>query len=80
MSAARRGLRNERGSVVVMMAVTLFAMLALSALAIDLAALRDGKAEAQTRRGRDRARRRERVPGHALGGRGDLGQRQRAGL
>jgi len=47
MSAARRGLRSKQGSVVVMMAVSLFAMLALAALAIDLSSLRDTKAEAQ---------------------------------
>jgi hypothetical protein len=40
-------LGNERGSVVVMFAVSLFAMLALAALAIDLSSLRDAKAEAQ---------------------------------
>jgi Predicted membrane protein len=47
MSAARRGLRSRRGSIVVMFAVSLFAMLALAALAIDLSSLRDTKAEAQ---------------------------------
>jgi len=47
MSAARRGLRSRRGSVVVMFAVSLFAMLALAALAIDLSSLRDTRAEAQ---------------------------------
>jgi hypothetical protein len=38
---------NERGSVVVMVAVSLFMMMALAAFAIDLAALRDAKAQAQ---------------------------------
>jgi Flp pilus assembly protein TadG len=38
---------SERGSVVVMLAVSLFAMLALAALAVDLGSLRDAKAEAQ---------------------------------
>jgi len=42
-----RRLSSERGSVVVMIAVSLFAMLALAALAIDLASVRDAKAEAQ---------------------------------
>jgi hypothetical protein len=40
-------LGNERGSVVVMFAVSLMAMLALAALAVDLAALRDARGEAQ---------------------------------
>lgn len=39
--------RDERGSTLVMMAVTLFSMLALAALAIDLASLRDARSEAQ---------------------------------
>ncbi len=47
MRTVRGRLRNERGSVVVMIAVSLFAMLALAALAIDLASLRDTKAESQ---------------------------------
>src|SRR5690349_16553928 len=47
MGTMRGRLSNERGSIVVMVAVTLMAMLALSALAIDLASLRDTKAEAQ---------------------------------
>lgn len=47
MRTVRGRLRNERGSVVVMVAVSLFAMLALAALAIDLAYLRDAKAESQ---------------------------------
>ena len=47
MRTVRSGLSSERGSVVVMVAVSLFAMLALSALAIDLASLRDSKAESQ---------------------------------
>jgi hypothetical protein len=42
-----RRLSSERGSVVVMIAVSLVAMLALAALAIDLASLRDAKAESQ---------------------------------
>jgi len=41
------GLGNERGSMVVMMAVSLMAMLALGALAVDLSSLRDAKGEAQ---------------------------------
>jgi hypothetical protein len=45
---SRGGLvRNERGSTLAMMAVLLFGMLALSALAIDLASLRDARGEAQ---------------------------------
>ena len=47
MRTVRRRLSSERGSVVVMIAVSLFAMLALAALAIDLASIRDAKAEAQ---------------------------------
>jgi hypothetical protein len=47
MGTVRRRVRNERGSVVAIMAVTLMVMLGLSALAIDLAYLRDSKAEAQ---------------------------------
>jgi Flp pilus assembly protein TadG len=47
MRTVRGRLRSERGSVVVMAAVSLFAMLALAALAVDLASLRDAKAEAQ---------------------------------
>jgi putative Flp pilus-assembly TadE/G-like protein len=47
MRTLRRGLGNERGSMVVIMAVTLLAMLALSALAIDLGSLRSARAEAQ---------------------------------
>ena len=45
----RRGGRfgNERGSTLALMAVLLFAMLALAALAIDLASLRDARSEAQ---------------------------------
>src|SRR3954453_7301898 len=38
--------RNRRGSTLAMMAVMLFGMLALSALAIDLASLRDARGEA----------------------------------
>ena len=38
MRSIGRRLGNERGSVVVMLAVSLFAMLALAALAIDLSA------------------------------------------
>jgi Putative Flp pilus-assembly TadE/G-like len=47
MCATRGRLGSERGSVVVMMAVSLFMMLALAALAIDLGLLRDAKAESQ---------------------------------
>ena len=47
MRTIRQSLSDERGSVVVMLAVSLFAMLALAALAIDLASLRDSRAEAQ---------------------------------
>jgi hypothetical protein len=45
----RRGLRtrNERGSTIALIAVCLFAMLALAALAIDLAVIRDARSEAQ---------------------------------
>ncbi len=45
---SRGGLvRNRRGSTLAMMAVLLFGMLALSALDIDLASLRDARGEAQ---------------------------------
>ena len=47
MRSVEGRLGNERGSVVVMVAVSLFAMLALAALAIDLSSLRDTRAEAQ---------------------------------
>jgi len=47
MRTVRGGLSNERGSIVVMVAVSLFMMMALAALAIDLAYLRDSKAESQ---------------------------------
>jgi hypothetical protein len=47
MCAVRRVGSNERGSAIVMVTVSLMAMLALAALAIDLAALRDARAEAQ---------------------------------
>jgi Flp pilus assembly protein TadG len=47
MRTIGRRLGSERGSVVVMLAVSLMAMLALAALAIDLAYLRDTKSEAQ---------------------------------
>jgi putative Flp pilus-assembly TadE/G-like protein len=47
MRTIRRGLGSERGSVVVMVAVSLFMMMALAAFAVDLAFLRDSKAEAQ---------------------------------
>jgi hypothetical protein len=47
MRTVRRVLSNERGSVVVIVAVSLMAMLAMAALAIDLAALRDARGEAQ---------------------------------
>jgi Putative Flp pilus-assembly TadE/G-like len=40
-------LRNERGSTMALMAIMLFGMLALAALAIDLASLRDARTEAQ---------------------------------
>jgi hypothetical protein len=40
-------LQNERGSTLALMAVLLFGMLALAALAIDLASLRDARTEAQ---------------------------------
>jgi hypothetical protein len=47
MRTVRRVVGNERGSMVVMVAITLLAMLALSAFAIDLASLRDARAESQ---------------------------------
>lgn len=47
MRTVRRRLSSERGSVVVVVAVTLMAMLALAALAIDLAELRDTRGQAQ---------------------------------
>ena len=47
MRTVRGRLSSERGSIVVMAAVSLFAMLALAAMAIDLSSLRDAKAEAQ---------------------------------
>ena len=47
MRTVRGRLGSERGSIVVMAAVSLFAMLALAAMAIDLSSLRDAKAEAQ---------------------------------
>src|ERR1041384_664702 len=47
MCAVRRVWGNERGSAIVMVTVSLMAMLALAALAIDLAALRDARGEAQ---------------------------------
>ena len=47
MRTVRSILGNERGSVVVIFAVSLMAMLAMAALAIDLAALRDARGEAQ---------------------------------
>src|SRR5689334_13726947 len=47
MGTVRRRLGNERGSVAAIMAVVLMVMLALSALAIDLASLRDARAESQ---------------------------------
>lgn len=47
MRTVRGRLSSERGSVVVMAAVSLFAMLALAAMAVDLSSLRDAKAEAQ---------------------------------
>lgn len=47
MRTVRNVVGNERGSVVVIFAVSLMAMLAMAALAIDLAALRDARGEAQ---------------------------------
>ena len=47
MRTVRRVLGNERGSMVVMVAISLLAMLALGAFAIDLASLRDAKGESQ---------------------------------
>jgi hypothetical protein len=47
MRTVRRRPSSERGSIVVMVAVSLMAMMALAALAIDLASLRDTRAEAQ---------------------------------
>jgi hypothetical protein len=47
MRTDRRVVGNERGSVIVMVSVCLMAMLAMAALAIDLAALRDARGEAQ---------------------------------
>jgi hypothetical protein len=47
MRRAGSRLGNERGSTLVMMSVMLFGMLALAALAIDLASLRDARSEAQ---------------------------------
>jgi Flp pilus assembly protein TadG len=47
MSCRGTLVRNERGSTLALMAVCLFAMLGLAALAIDLGQLRDARAEAQ---------------------------------
>jgi hypothetical protein len=47
MRIPQRRSSSERGSVVVMLAVSLFAMLAMAALAVDMSNLRDAKAEAQ---------------------------------
>lgn len=47
MRTTRRGLGNEQGSVLVLVAVTLVGVLAFAAFAIDLASLRDTKGEAQ---------------------------------
>ncbi len=47
MGTVRRRLADERGSAIVLVAVMLFSMLALAALAIDLSSLRDARAEAQ---------------------------------
>ena len=47
MRIPRRRWSSERGSVVVMLAVSLFAMLAMAALAVDMSNLRDAKADAQ---------------------------------
>lgn len=47
MRRARSIAFDRRGSVLAIVAVSLFAMLALAALAIDLGSLRDAKAEAQ---------------------------------
>jgi hypothetical protein len=41
------GIRSERGSTIAMMAVCMFGMLAMAALAIDLAVIRDARGEAQ---------------------------------
>ena len=67
MQCARAGrLRNERGSTLALMAVMLFAMLALAAFAIDLASLRDAESRGSAHRGCGRARGRECVPGPSL--------------
>ena len=71
MRTVRGGLGNERGSIVVMIAVSLFMMMALAALAIDLASLRDSKAEAQRAADAIALAGRQRVPGPALDRRGD---------
>jgi len=47
MNYHRHRLANERGSVLAMLAVSLFALLAFGALAIDLASLRSARSEAQ---------------------------------
>jgi len=47
MQSRRRLVGNERGSTLALIAVMLFGMLALAALAIDLASLRDARSEAQ---------------------------------
>ena len=59
-----------------MMAVSLFVMLALSAFAIDLASLRDSKAEAQRAADAIALAGRERVPGYALDGSGGDGRQR----
>jgi hypothetical protein len=47
MGNIRRRPSSERGSIVLLVAISLVAMLALGAFAIDLASLRDAKAESQ---------------------------------
>jgi hypothetical protein len=47
MRTGRSPLRNERGSAIVIVAISLFVMLAVTALAVDLSAMRDARAEAQ---------------------------------
>jgi Flp pilus assembly protein TadG len=47
MRYTRGGLRNRRGSTIAIMSVMLFGMLAMAALAIDLASLRSARGEAQ---------------------------------
>ena len=56
MRTNRRGLGNEQGSVLVLVAVTLVGVLAFAAFAIDLATLRIRKARRSARRMRLRSR------------------------